>query len=95
MDFFQLDEHCKIDPYSYFPNIPPMFFDEQNNFINPYINGALRAINNDKFTISCHLNGFRDSALSEHDSWEARYPKIFCLLNQFCNLLYVSQMCII
>ena len=63
---------CKIDPYADFPIIHPMFFDEKGKFINPYINGALRAVYGDKLTISCPLNGFRESTLSDKDSWEAR-----------------------
>ena len=49
-----------------------MFFDENDNFINPYTNGSFKAAYNDTFIVTCPLNGFRSSELSTKDSWKVQ-----------------------
>ena len=66
---------CEIDVYGQNPIIPPMFFHANDTFINLYQQdeGTLKVDFDAKLKIECPRNGFKLSALSSKNSWDARY----------------------
>ena len=63
---------CEIDPYAETPMIQPMFFDENGQYVNIYVNDTMKSSYGDTFEISCPLNGFEHEDLKKETSWTAK-----------------------